>query len=233
MQCTVTICTCWWKSKLSAGHISICSPPQVIAHSAPLIVVADFHSTLKSICSSNKPDTSSCANCEKILTSYTTRVSLCLFPRTSCYYKTKGFPHASELSITRNMITVGSRLSECPGTKGCLDNWNVRMSERILFVYKVVYFPFNAQQNKYYLGFSDKYVTSYCNTSTVLRPLKKIIIRIVNSMKSITTKQPLSQTRNTVLNVLWQILCWCIQFQKVWAHWKSFQHVMYAEYSAT
>ena len=50
-------------------------------------------------------------------------------------------------------------------------------------------------------------------------------------MKSITTKQPLSQTYNTVLNVLWQILCWCVQLQKVWAHWKSFQHVMITEYS--
>ena len=146
-RCSVQwqISTCWRESQLSTGNTSICSPPEVITHCAPLVVVADFHSTLKSICSSNEPDTSSCANCEKILTSYGVSLSL---SRTSCYYKKKDFPHASELSITRNMITVGSHLSECPGTKGCLNNWNVRMSERILFVHKVVYFPFNAQQNK-------------------------------------------------------------------------------------
>ena len=39
--------TCWRESKLSAGHISIISIPEVITHSAPLVDVAYLNSTLK------------------------------------------------------------------------------------------------------------------------------------------------------------------------------------------
>jgi len=49
-------------------------------------------------------------------------------------------------SLATLYIIVGSHLSEHTGTKGCSDNWNVRLSETILFVYKEEYFPFNAQQ---------------------------------------------------------------------------------------
>ena len=56
--------TCWRESKLSTGHASISSSPEVVTHCAPLGIVTHLHSTLKSICPSDKPDVSSCTNCE-------------------------------------------------------------------------------------------------------------------------------------------------------------------------
>ena len=38
--------------------------------------------------------------------------------------------------------TVGSHLSKYAGTKGCSYNWNVQISEKVLFVYNTEYFPF-------------------------------------------------------------------------------------------
>ena len=65
----VYVYTCWCKSKLSAGHISISSPPGIITHSAPCIVVADFHSTFITVCTTSKPDVSiSTWCCSKIVT---------------------------------------------------------------------------------------------------------------------------------------------------------------------
>ena len=48
--------TCWSKSQLSAGYIGISSPPEVITHSTPDIVVANLYSTLAWVTSTTKPD---------------------------------------------------------------------------------------------------------------------------------------------------------------------------------
>ena len=53
-----------------------------------------------------------------------------------------------ELSMA-NVGTIGSHLPGHAGPSGCSDNWNVRRSETMLFVYKAEYFPFSAQQNIY------------------------------------------------------------------------------------
>jgi len=57
------MCTYWWKSKLSACNSCIKSTPEVITHSAPRIVVADFHSTLVTVCTTCKPDVSISTQC--------------------------------------------------------------------------------------------------------------------------------------------------------------------------
>ena len=53
------------------------------------------------------------------------------------------------LGIPVEWSTVGNQLPEHAGTKGCSDNWNVWISETMMFVYKAQHFPFNAQQNVY------------------------------------------------------------------------------------
>ena len=42
---TLTICTCGGESQLSTGNLSIRSAPQVITHCAPLIAVANLHTS--------------------------------------------------------------------------------------------------------------------------------------------------------------------------------------------
>ena len=53
-------CTCWWKSKLSACHSCIRCAPGVITHSAPCVIVADFHSTFVTACTTTKSDVTIC-----------------------------------------------------------------------------------------------------------------------------------------------------------------------------
>jgi len=48
--------TCWSKSKLSTGHISIRRSPEVITHGTPYIVVAYLNSTLTRVWSITKSD---------------------------------------------------------------------------------------------------------------------------------------------------------------------------------
>ena len=48
--------------------------------------------------------------------------------------------HLLSTQVTRH-CTVGSHFSEHAGTERCLDNWNVRISETILLVYKAEHFP--------------------------------------------------------------------------------------------
>ena len=50
------ICTYCWESKLSVHNSCIRTTPGVITHSAPCIIVADFHSTLVKVCTTSKPD---------------------------------------------------------------------------------------------------------------------------------------------------------------------------------
>ena len=57
------MCTYWWKPKLSACNSCIKSTPEVITHSAPRIVIADFHSTLVTVCTTSKPDVSISTQC--------------------------------------------------------------------------------------------------------------------------------------------------------------------------
>ena len=45
------------------------------------------------------------------------------------------------------LYTVGDHLPKCVGTRGCLYNWIVLISETRLFKCKADYFSFNAQQN--------------------------------------------------------------------------------------
>jgi len=52
--------TCGREPKLSASHISISSIPEVITHSAPLVVDAYLHSTLKRSLPILEPDIAIC-----------------------------------------------------------------------------------------------------------------------------------------------------------------------------
>ena len=61
--CSMHLCTCWCESKLFACNICIRSTPRVITHSAPCIIVADFHSTFVTVCTTSKPDSTICAWC--------------------------------------------------------------------------------------------------------------------------------------------------------------------------
>ena len=56
--------TCWWQSELSAGHICISSPPEVITHSAPLIVVTDLNSTFTGVWPTLKSDVTIGTQCQ-------------------------------------------------------------------------------------------------------------------------------------------------------------------------
>ena len=56
--------TCWNESKLSARYICIDRVPVVITNSAPLVVVADFNSTLTMNCAALESDVTICAHCQ-------------------------------------------------------------------------------------------------------------------------------------------------------------------------